>query len=185
MRSINRFIKKVVCAFVRTALPIFISMLIAPVSLAATPSQAGVSWDYKLLGPLNSAQDPETGLTIVITGSGSFDVSQPSIDGGGNYTILDAGGSVVGSGTWTATTFDSFTPAALGGSPGEGGHLELEALFDGTGVDALSGSQHVVIQCSMWGDKVGSDGYPWSPDFVEVGPYTIHKTGGVMFNLDQ
>ena len=185
MRSMNRFMQRVVLAFFSSALLIFVSMVLAPISLAGTPSQAGVSWDYKLLGPLNSAQDPETGLTIVITGSGSFDVSQSGIDGGGNYTILDAGGSVVGSGTWTATTFDSFTPAAPGGSPGEGGHLELEALFDGTGVGASSGSQHVVIQCSMWGDKVGSHGYPWPPDFVEVGPYTIHKTGGVMFNLNQ
>ncbi len=185
MQSINRFRQHVVRVLVKAAFLIFMSMLLTQISFAATPSQWGVSLDYKLLGKLNSAQDPVTGLTIVITGSGSFDVSQPSIEGGGSYTILDTGGSTVGSGTWTATTFDSFTPAAAGGSPGEGGHLELEALFDGTGVGALNGSQHVVIQCSMWGDKVGSHGYPWPPDFVEVGPYTIHKTGGVMFNLNQ
>ena len=138
-----------------------------------------------MLGPLNSAQDPETGLTIVITGSGSFDVSQPRIDGGGSYTILDSGGIVVGSGAWTAETFDSFDPMAPGRSPGEGGHLELEASFSGTGTGALNGAQHVVIQCSMWGDKVGPPGYPWPPDFVEVGSYTTHKTGAVMFNLNQ
>ena len=184
MRSISRFIQRVVWVFPRGALLIFAAMLLAPISSAATP-QAGVSWDYKLLGKLNSAQDPATALTIVITGSGSFDLSQPSINGGGSYTILNAGGSVVGSGAWRATTFDSFTPTAPGGSPGEGGHLELEASFNGTGTGALNGSQHVVIQCSMWGPKVGPPGYPWPPDFVEVGPYTIHKTGGVMFNLNQ
>jgi hypothetical protein len=159
--------------------------LLTPISLAATPSQWGVSWDYRLLGPLNSAQDPATGLTVVIMGSGSFDVLQGSIDGGGSYTILDAGGNTVASGTWMATTFDSFVPMAPGNSPGEGGHLELEALFHGTGSAALHGSQHVVIECSMWGPKVGPPGYPWPADFVEVGPYTIHKTGGVMFNLNQ
>jgi hypothetical protein len=186
MQSINRFMHHVVGVSVRAAFLIFMSMLIAPIAMAATPSQAGVSWDYKLLGPLNSAQDPETGLTILIKGSGSFDVSQPRIDGGGSYTILDAGGSVVGSGTWTAMTFGSFIPEAPGGSPGEGGHLELEAQFTGTGTGALNGSQHVVIQCSMWGDdKVSPPGYPWPPDFVEVGPYTVHKTGAVMFNLNQ
>ena len=185
MRSINRFKQCVAWVLARGALLIVASLLLAPIALAATPSQAGVSWDYKLLGKLNSAQDPETGLTIMITGSGSFDLSQPGINGGGSYTILDAGGSVVGSGAWMATTFDSFTPAAPGGSPGEGGHLELEALFNGTGTGVLSGSQHVVIQCSMWGPQVGSPGYPWPADFVEVGSYTTHKTGGVMFNLNQ
>jgi hypothetical protein len=160
-------------------------MLLAPSSSAASPSQAGVSWDYKLLGKLNSAQDPATGLTIVITGSGSFDLSPSSINGGGSYTILDPGGTVVGSGTWAATKFDSYTPAAPGGSPGEGGHLELETSFSGSGTGALNGSHHVVIQCSMWGPRIGPPGYLWPPDFVEVGPYTIHKTGGVMFNLNQ
>jgi hypothetical protein len=185
MRSIKRFIERKAHMIAKGAMLIFALMLLAPTSLAASPSQAGVSWDYKLLGKLNSAQDPVTGLTNVITGSGSFDLSQSSINGGGSYTILDAGGSVVGSGTWTATRFVSFTPTAPGGSPGEGGHLELEAQFNGTGKGALNGSAHVVIQCSMWGPQVGPAGYPWPPDFVEVGPYTIRKTGGVMFNLNQ
>lgn len=185
MRSINRFKQHVVWVFVRALTIILVSMLFIPSSLAATPSQAGVSWDYKLLGKLNSSQDPVTGLTILITGSGSFDMSEGRINGGGSYTILDAGGSVVGSGTWTAKILDSFTPLVPGNSPGEGGHLELEALFDGTGTGALNGLMHIVVQCSMWGSHVDPPGYPWPADFVEVGSYTIHKTGGVMFNLNQ
>src|SRR5512143_72228 len=110
MRSINRFIERKARVIAKGALLIFALMLLAPSSFAASPSHAGVSWDYKLLGKLNSAQDPATGLTIVIAGSGSFDLSQSSINGGGSYTILDAGGSVVGNGTWTATKFDSYTP---------------------------------------------------------------------------
>ena len=55
MRLINRFIQRVVWVFARGALLIFVAMLLAPVSLAAPPSQAGVSWDYRLLGKLNSA----------------------------------------------------------------------------------------------------------------------------------
>lgn len=185
MRSTNCYKKYMAWVLVRGGLLIFALMLLTPNSSAATPSQAGVSWDYRLLGKLNSAQDPITALTMVITGSGSFDLSKTSISGGGSYTILDTEGSVVGSGTWRAITFNSFTPTAPGRSPGEGGHLELEALFEGTGLGALNGSMHVVIQCSMWGVKVGPPGYPWPPDFVEVGPYTTHKTGAVMFNLNQ
>ncbi len=184
MQSTNRFRQHAAWALAMGALLVFTTLLLAPISSAA-PSQAGVSWDYKLLGKLNSAQNQADARTIVITGSGSFNVLQKSTGGGGGYTILDAGGSVVGGGTWAATTFDSFTPAAPGGSPGEGGHLELEAQFSGTGAGALNGSQHVVIQCSMWGPTVGPSGYPWSPDLVEVGPYTAPKTGGVMFNLNQ
>jgi hypothetical protein len=185
MRSTSHFMQHVVWALAQGASLIFALILLAPIGVAAAPSQAGVSWDYRLLGQLNSAQNPVNGLTIVIAGSGSFDVSQKTINGGGSYTILDAGGNTVGSGTWIATTLDSFTAIAPGNSPGEGGHLELEASFTGTGTGALNGSQHVVIQCSMWGLKVGPPGYPWPPDFVEVGPYTLHKTGGVMFNLNQ
>ncbi len=185
MRSISRCVQRAVRAFATGALLIAAAMLLVPSPAAAAPAQAGVSLDYKLLGKLNSSQDPGTGLTIVITGSGSFDVSGPGISGGGSYTILDTGGSVVASGVFTATTFDSFDLTAPGGSPGEGGRLELEALFQGTGLGALNTSQHVVIQCSMWGLQVGPPGYPWPADFVEVGPYTVHKTGGVMFNLNQ
>lgn len=188
MRLTNRFIQHVVWVFGRGALLILMAMLLAPVSLAATPSQAGVSWDYRLLGKLNSAQDPGSDppeLTIVITGSGSFDIVQNSINGGGNYTILDTEGTVVGSGTWGATTFHSFAELVPGNSPGEGGRLELEASFNGTGTGALNGTHHVVIQCSMWGPQIGLPGYPWPADFVEVGSYTVHKTGAVMFNLNQ
>jgi hypothetical protein len=185
MRSLKCVRQHVVWVSVMAALLVCVLILLTPISVAATPSQAGISWDYRLLGKLNSAQDPETGLTIVIMGSGSLNWSQPSIAGGGSYTILDTAGDVVGSGTWTATTFGSFAPMAPGSSPGEGGHLELEASFSGTGPGALNGSQHVVIQCSMWGPTVGPPGYPWPADFVEVGPYTIHKTGAVMFNLNQ
>ena len=181
MQPIRRFKQHGAWILAGGALLIVASLLFAPISLAATPSQAGVSWDYKLLGKLNSAQDPVTGLTILITGSGSFDLSQSTIDGGGSYTLLNSGGSVVGSGTWSATKFVKFDLAAPGQSPGEGGRLEFEASFAGTEVGVLK----VVIQCSMWGPQVGPPFYPWPPDFVEVGPYTTHQTGAIMFNLNQ
>lgn len=185
MRTIHRFRKNMTWVFVRALFTIFLSLIITPISFAATPSQAGVSWDYKLLGKLNSSQNQAGTLTIVITGSGSFNLSQQHIHGGGGYTIFDVEGNVVGSGTWTATTFDSFSPMAPGRSPGEGGHLELEASFKGTGTGSLNGSNHVVIQCSMWGTQIGPPGYPWPADFVIAGPYTVSQTGAVMFNLNQ
>jgi hypothetical protein len=185
MQPISRVRQRISLRFTRSLFRIFAGILLASITLTATPSQAGVSWDYRLLGKLNSAQDPTNGLTIIITGSGSLNLSSSSIDGGGSYTILDAGGNEIGSGTWTATTFDSFMPNVPGGSPGEGGRLELEATFTGSGTGALNGSQNVVIQCSMWGTKDEPPGYPWHADFVEVGPYTLHRTGGIMFNLNQ
>ncbi len=185
MRSIFRFRQHIARVLAKGALLIVVSMLSTPTSLAATPSQWGVSWDFKLLGNLNTAQDPATGFTVLITGSGSFDISQQSIDGGGSYTILDTEGNIVGNGTWRATTFDSFIAMGPGNSPGEGGHLEIEAIFTGTGTSTLNGSLHTVVQCSMWGPQVEPPGYPWPPDFVEVGSYTTHKTGAVMFNLNQ
>lgn len=171
-------------AFILVLLPI-------PLAGAAAP-QAGVSWDYRLIGSVNQATD---GLrTIVLTGKGSFntDPSAPSIDGGGGYTILNTDGSVFGSGTWTATDFDSFDESTgPGGSPGEGGRLQLEASFDGTGVPNGSALADVVIQCSMWGEEtVGPPGFPWPGDFVTVDfgddpSYTTPVSGAVMFNLDQ
>ncbi len=136
------------------------------------------------MGSLNQARDDATDQTIVLTGKGSFNIIEGTIDGGGGYTILDDQGAVVGSGTWTAEVFVSFDESTgPGGSPGEGGHLELEADFDGAGD---IGSAPVVIQCSMWGEEtVGPPGFPWPGDFVEVGSYTTPVTGAVMFNLDQ
>jgi hypothetical protein len=185
MRTTSHIRQRINGGFAKSLFRVIAWILLASITLAATPSQAGVSWDYRLFGKLNSAQDPTNGWTIMIVGSGSFDLSSSSINGGGSYTILDAGGSEIGSGTWTAATFDSFMPLVSGGSPGEGGRLELEASFHGTGTGALNGSQHVVIQCSMWGTKDEPPGYPWPADFVEVSSYTLHRTGGVMFNLNQ
>jgi hypothetical protein len=89
------------------------------------------------------------------------------------------------SGTWTAKEFVSFEPHAPGKSLCEGGRLELNAFFDKKGEGSLNGLVDVVIQCSMWGDVTVGPGYPWPPDFVEVGPYTNPLTGAVMFNLNQ
>lgn len=184
MLSTNRFRKRGLHLLATAALLIIMAMLLTSIA-SATPSQWGVSWDYRLLGPLNSSLDPNTGLTMVITGGGSFDLSQPAIDGGGNYTIFDGDGNAVGSGSWTAMELDSFTVHAPGNSPGEGGRLELEALFyNGTGDGALNGTAHVVIQCSMWDEPVGPPGYPWGPDFATAGSYTEPQFGAVMFNLN-
>ncbi len=185
MRSILRLRLHEAEALTGALLVIGALILLAPLAVAAAPSELGNSWDYHLLGKLNSAQDPANSRTIVLTGSGSFDLSGERIAGGGGYTIMDTGGGVVGTGTWIATRFDGFAPAAPGGSPAEGGRLELEGSFTGTGTGALNGPAHVVVQCSMWGPTVGPPGYPWPADFVEVGSYTTHLTGAVMFNLDQ
>lgn len=157
---------------------------LVPFATAAS-SQSGASWDWNLLGPLNSAQD-DNGNIVTLTGSGVFTCADTSctsgsVTGGGSYTVVSLGGTVLGSGTWSADTFDSFLSWGLGDSPGEGGHLELEGSFSGL----LAGSQHIVIQCSMWSQALAPPGYPWPSDYVTVGSFTIPHTGAVMFNLHQ
>jgi len=164
---------------------IVLVLLSFPVYVRAQ-SARGVSWDYKLLGPLNQAQDPNSELTMVIKGSGSFTCSDTScssgaISGGGSYVIINTIGNVVGRGTWSASVLDSFLSWGPGDSPGEGGHLELEASFSGF----VSGSKDVVIHCSMWSEPMSPPGYPWPSDYVTAGSFTQPVTGAVMFNLNQ
>lgn len=170
-------------------IPFALAMLLVLVPLVpiatATPSQSGVSWDWSLLGLLNSAQD-SNGDIVTLEGSGVFTCTETSctsgsITGGGSYTVVSPDGTVLGSGTWSAVRFVSFLSWGPGDSPGQGGHLELRGSFSGL----LVGRQHVVIQCSMWSQDLAPPGYPWPSDYVEVGSFTIRRTGAVMFNLHQ
>lgn len=161
---------------------IVLVLLSFPVHVRA---QSGVSWDYKLLGPLNQARD-SNGNTMVIRGSGSFTCDDTScesgtISGGGSYVIIGTNGNVVGRGTWSASALDSFLSWGPGDSPGEGGHLELVASFIGF----VGGSIQVVIHCSMWSEPNAPPGYPWPSDYVTAGSFTQPVTGAVMFNLNQ
>ena len=183
MQITYQFKRRMVRVWAFVALPIIVALLLTSSSFAA-PSQKGVSWDFKLLGPLNvtNHKDHKTnGLTIVIKGSGSIVKTgdQGTVSGGGTYTILEYGNEV-GSGNWRADEYKSFDEHAPGNSPGQGGVLTLTADFDGYLIDQ---DQEMVIQCSMW-DGANSTG-PWPADFVRFGDYTENVSGAVMFHLNQ
>lgn len=193
MQSTNRFKRQVAKVLLSAALIIIMSVLMTSVSFADPP--AWNSWDYNLLGPLNSTsnvpdEEGEETLTMVILGSGSFvdfeDDSEDSINGGGSYTIYNEAGDAVGSGDWTAQKPFEFKAYSPGNSPGQGGRLELFGTFTGEGEGALNGTYAMVIQCSMWTDPEEElpPGYPWDADFVHAGPYTEDVFGAVMFNLN-
>ena len=189
MQSTRRFRQQLAKAAVIAVFIAIMSALLTSVSFADPP--AWDSWDYRLLGPLNSTSNvPAAGeetLTMVILGSGSFDISEDEIDGGGSYTIYNEAGDAVGSGDWDAETLVSFEAHSPGNSPGQGGRLELTGhFFNPDGIGALTGSHAMVIQCSMWMDPQEPlpPGYPWDADFVHAGPYTQDVFGAVMFNLN-
>lgn len=65
------------------------------------------------------AEEPN-GDTVTVRGTGRFDKDADSATGGGTFVYKSANGTVLGSGTWTATglvTFQFFGCGSLHGSP--------------------------------------------------------------------
>lgn len=91
--------------------------------LAVAPMNASAqttSWSFNLLGP-NTAIAPN-GLTLKVTGSGSFDTVTAIITGGGSFWVISPSGTVVDRGTYVLTTFVSFKSYG-GPNPGHQGGL--------------------------------------------------------------
>ncbi|MGQ0797640.1 MAG: hypothetical protein ACT4OI_07250 [Methanobacteriota archaeon] len=78
----------------------------------------------------------DNGDTIALTGFGTFNPTTRAAGGGGTFLHKNAAGSVVGSGTWTATRvlgFHSYGTAVLAGTLLEGGLLLLRVHLVGGG----------------------------------------------------
>lgn len=81
--------------------------------------------------------------TITMSGAGTFSIHPGSVSGGGTFTHKDAGGTVIATGTWTATELLSFH--SYGTSPGfpptvEGGQVLMRVHLSpsgGGGFDAI------------------------------------------------
>ena len=89
--------------------------------------------------------------TIAMRGAGPFTLDPKSVTGGGTFTHKNAFGTVLTTGTWTATELLSFV--SYGTSPGlpptvEGGqalmHVHLTPSGGGAGVDAV-----LQVHCSV------------------------------------
>src|SRR5229473_7183170 len=101
-----------------------LATVLSTLALASPTGNTGSTYSFTLDGP-QAAGDPNTGNTILVTGSGSFDPSAGTVIGSGSFTIFNSGGAVVNRGTWKATSFVSFD--SFGGfSPGlQGGVLNI------------------------------------------------------------
>jgi hypothetical protein len=78
----------------------------APGGAVADPNNAPGTWELDLEVP-NVSEAPN-GDRISVTGTGVFSVHPKSVTASGSFTHTDAGGTVVGSGTWTADKLLSF-----------------------------------------------------------------------------
>ncbi len=97
----------------------------APGVQAASGSTKGEVVTYHLGDAFLADIDPsfspdvasaENGDTLALTGTGSFNVSSKSVSGGGTFTHKNASGTVLASGTWTATRLSSFHGYGCGGN---------------------------------------------------------------------
>ena len=81
------------------------------VTLVPAPAVAasGTAFSFTLTGP-STSEDPSTGDTIRVTGSGSFDTDTGSVTGGGSFTHFNVDGSVFAKGTWVASELSAGVP---------------------------------------------------------------------------
>src|SRR6266852_9354165 len=84
-----------------------LATVFSALALASATGNTDPTYSFTLNGP-QAAGDPNTGNTILVTGSGSFDPSAGTVIGSGSFTIFNSGGAVVNRGTWKATSFVSF-----------------------------------------------------------------------------
>jgi len=113
-----------------------LSIAIAQPVLAAQATTTSYSFD--LLGPntaVAGATIPGTpivaGDVIRFTGSGAFDTSASTANGGGSFTHSRPDGTIIARGTWVVTGFQSFTSYG-GPEPGhQGGLLHVTVTLYG------------------------------------------------------
>jgi hypothetical protein len=82
------------------------TLAFAPGNAVADPNNEPGTWELHLEVP-NVSEAPN-GDRISVTGSGVFSIHPKSVTASGSFTHTDAGGDVVGSGTWTADKLLSF-----------------------------------------------------------------------------
>jgi hypothetical protein len=155
-----------------TALAAMLSIL----TLASLAAANDLTYSFTLNGP-QAAGDPNTGNTILVTGSGSFDPSAGTVIGSGSFTTFTSGGAVVSRGTWKATSFISFD--SFGGfSPGlQGGVLNITVTLSpnaGTPVTGVS----MAVTCRIKAPpNTGAEG-------IIIGSFTNTLAGHTLFHLN-
>ncbi len=152
-----------------TALAAMLSIL----ALASVAAANDLTYSFTLNGP-QAAGDPNTGNTILVTGSGSFDPSAGTVIGSGSFTIFNSGGAVVNRGTWKATSFVSFD--SFGGfSPGlQGGVLNITVTLSSNAGTPVS----MAVTCRIKAPpNTGAEG-------IIIGSFTNTLAGHTLFHLN-
>ena len=119
--------------------------------IAANRVTGGGAVDYAFLAGVAPIVGPDetmaaNGDVLVLSGQGTFSLHPKAVTGGGAFTHRNSAGTVLGSGTWTATQLLSFNSYGSGSAQGlppqlEGGQalilVHLAPQSGGSGFDAV------------------------------------------------
>ncbi len=157
-----------------------LALLLAGMALAVLltlPTTAsGTAYSFTLTGP-NTAEEPSSGRTIRVTGSGDFDTPTGPVTAS-SFTRFNSNGSVADRGTWQATAFVSFR--AFGGpNPGiQGGQLKITITLFPEGGSAETGVP-MIVNC-----RVNAPADFTEHEGTAVGSFTKRTGGLTLFHLD-
>ena len=153
-----------------------LGLLLLALLLCVNNTKAAV-YHFTLGGPPPVALNPNTGQTIKIAGSGTFDTVAASVVGAGSYSISDSVGRVIERGNWEATQFSDFE-AQGGPSPGlQAGILHLTITLFPRGGDPVTGVPMTVV-CAVEDGAFDED-----DDLAAVGAFTVPHGGITVFHL--
>jgi hypothetical protein len=113
------------------------------VGISANQVTGGSSVSYQYLVGVDGLASPDvavaaSGDRIEATGQGTFTLHSKSITGSGSFTLKAPDGTVLGSGTWSATQLLSFNSyGAPPGFPAFQGGLAVIEVHLSTGLDAV------------------------------------------------
>jgi hypothetical protein len=156
-----------------------LATVLSTLALASPTGNADPTYSFTLDGP-QAAGDPNTGNTILVTGSGSFDTADSgTVIGSGSFTILNSSGAAVSRGTWKATSFVSFD--SFGGfNPGtQGGVLNITVtLSPNVGAPGTGVSMTVTCRVKAPPNFTGAEG-------ITIGSFTHTIAGHTLFHLNE
>jgi hypothetical protein len=145
------------------------SILLQPANIAGNSAVIGTlaahetgHFDYHVgdafiqgLGfPAGNKARAENGDVVTVIGTGTFDPAARAATGGGTFVHKTAGGTVVGSGTWTATgliDFQSYGSAVPQDLPANffGGRLMLTALLAPSANPSVHLPAILQVECAL------------------------------------
>ena len=154
-----------------------LATVLSTLALASAAAANDLTYSFTLNGP-QSAADPNTGNTILVTGSGSFDTADSgTVIGSGSFTILNRSGAVVNRGTWKATSFVSFDSFGGFSSGLQGGVLKIIVTLSPNAGTPMPGVSMVVTCRIKAPPNTGAEG-------IIIGSFTETLAGHTLFHLN-